>query len=94
VKLADRELRVAAATQLPELAPVPVAGLEPVVVGRDVDRRREPGMGDGAVVALEEVLAGDLPVGRHLPVLVVVEDELVHVEAGGRDPVRNVSEQL
>ena len=49
-------------------------------------------MRDRAVVALEEVLANDLPVGVHLPVDPVAELERVHVEQlgdeGGHLPER------
>jgi hypothetical protein len=51
-------------------------------------------VGDRAVVTLEEVLARDLPVRCDLPVGAVVEDELVDVEAGRGDPLRNVAQQL
>src|SRR5215207_210620 len=93
VELADRELSVTAAAQLPELAPVRVAGDELVVVRRDVDQAGEARVRDWTVVALEEVLGGNLPVRGDLPVGAVVEDELVDVE-GVPDPARNVTEHL
>jgi hypothetical protein len=43
--------------------------LEDVGVLRDVERLREARVGDGAVVALEEVLCADLPVRRVLVAL-------------------------
>ncbi len=96
VELALGELALgsAAAPQLPELAPVPVAGRELVAVLRDVHELREAGVRDGAVVALEEVLAGDLPVGADLPVDAVVERERVDLEAGGGDPLGDVAEEV
>src|SRR5439155_6122347 len=51
-----------------ELARDEAARLELVGVHRDVDDLAETRMRDRAVVALEEVLANDLPVGVHLPV--------------------------
>ena len=44
----------------------PAARIEPVRVGRDVERLREGRVRDRAVVALEEVLDADLPVARVL----------------------------
>ena len=45
-----------------DLGHAPAVGLEQVRVRRDVDDRREAGVRDRAVVALEEVLRADLPV--------------------------------
>ena len=69
VELALRHLTVGirpVAPGRPELAREPAAGLEPVGVRRDVEHLRQAGVGDGAVVALEEVLHADLPVARVL----------------------------
>ena len=66
---------------------------EPVGVGRDVDRRAEPGMRDRAVVALEEVLAADLPVGRDLELGPETELERIDVD-DLRELGRYVAERL
>src|SRR4051794_618494 len=50
-------------------------------------------MGDRAVVALEEVLAGDLPVRLHVELAAEAEDERVDVEDVG-DAGGDVSERL
>ena len=55
-------LDVDAGAHRPALAREPAVGRERVRVGRGVDQLRERGVGDLAVVALEEVLADDLPV--------------------------------
>src|SRR5215813_14611775 len=47
---------------------------------------------DGAVVALEEVLDHHLPVGLGLPLLAVVEHELVELKAAAGDDRRQVAE--
>ena len=74
----------AAVPRRPELAREPAAGLEPVGVRRDVEHLRPGRVGDGAVVALEEVLDADLPVARVLVRLGPgVESQRVDV-----DPVR------
>ncbi len=54
---------------------------EHVRIGRGVDELTEGGMGDLAVVALEEVLAHDLPVRLDLGLPTGVVDERVDVEA-------------
>ncbi len=51
-------------------------------------------MRDGAVVALQEVLARDLPVGADLPVGPVVERQRIDVEPVGGESLRDLSEQL
>jgi len=58
----------------------PVGG-ERVGVRRHVQHLRELRVRDLAVVALEEVLADDLPVRLELGLPACVEDEVVHVEA-------------
>ena len=77
----------------PELARQPAAGLEPVGVRRDVEHLRQAGVGDGAVVALEEVLDADLPVAR---VLVRVgpgmESQRVDVDPPGREMLGQAAE--
>src|SRR5581483_9244855 len=64
----------------PALARQPPFGRQRVRVGGRVDHRRERGMRDLAVIALEEVLADDLPVGVELRLPSRVEDEIVDVE--------------
>src|SRR5438132_92937 len=64
--LSSREERVAVSAQRAELARDEAVRLEPVRVRRDVDRRGKARVGDCAVVTLEEVLAGDLPVCAQL----------------------------
>ena len=60
-------------------------GREHVRLGRDVDELAEGGMRDLAVVALEEVLAHDLPVRLDLGLPAGVVDERVDVEPELRD---------
>src|SRR5439155_15618306 len=57
--VAVRQERVAVPAQRAKLAGDEAARLEPVGVRRDVNRCAEAGVRDRAVVALEEVLAGD-----------------------------------
>ena len=78
----------------PELGREEAARLEHVGVDRDVDDLREAGMGDLAVVALEEVLAADLPVGRVLGVRALEEAERVELEPGRGDELRQLAERL
>src|SRR2546430_11777960 len=63
-KLMSHERRLPTVTKRSELARRQPLRREPVRVRRDVDHCAESGMCDGAVVALQEVLA------RHLPVRV------------------------
>jgi hypothetical protein len=58
---------------------------EHVRLGRGIDELAERGMRDLAVVALEEVLAHDLPVGGDLGLPAGVVDEGVHLQAELRD---------
>ena len=85
----DLTLRVvdpaAAVAGLTELAREPGPRLERVGVGSDVDRLREAGMRDRAVVALEVVLDADLPVRVVLDLDTVAEDERVDVEPAAGD---------
>ena len=62
------------------LAPAVPVRLETVGIGIDVDEAREPGVRDRAVVALEVVLDGDLPVRGQGVVGALVEAELRRVE--------------
>ena len=78
----------------PELGREPAAGVEHVGVDRDVDDLREGGVGDLAVVALEEVLAADLPVGGVARVRALQEAERVEVEPGGGDELRQLAERV
>ena len=79
----------ASVSRRPELAREPAPRLEPVGVGRHVDRLREARVRDRAVVALEEVLDAHLPVagvlGRLGP---LVERERVDVDALRRRAAR------
>ena len=59
-----------------------VAGLEQVRVGRHVDHRGEPRMGDRAVVALEEVLGADLPVRVELGLRAREEAKRIEIDSG------------
>ena len=77
----------------PELGRVPAADLEPVRVRRHVDQRREAGVRDGAVVALEEVLRDDLPVRLDAPLRAVMEPQRVDVDAELRDLLRHRTER-
>ena len=63
----------------------PSVGREEVRLGRDVDQLAESGMRDLAVVALEEVLADDLPVRLDFGLPAGVVDERVDVEPELRD---------
>jgi hypothetical protein len=68
----------------PELARHEALRLEVVRIGRHVHRRREAGMRDGSVVALEEVLARDLPVRRELRLGPEAELQRVQVDDLGQ----------
>ena len=76
----------------PELGRVPAADLEPIRVRRHVDQRREAGVRDGAVIALEEVLRDDLPVRLDAPLRAVMEPQRVDVDAELRDLLRHRTE--
>ena len=94
--LAGRVVDAAApVARRPDLRREPPAGLQRVAVGRDVERLREGRVRDGAVVALEEVLHADLPVGR---VLVgdgpCVEAQRVDVEAAVGEQRRELPERV
>src|SRR5438445_8011186 len=85
VKLAPRHLPVgqegsAVRPERADLAGHEAMRLEQVGVRRHVDHCAEPGMGDGAVVALEEVLAGDLPIHFQLEFGAKTELERVDVQ--------------
>ena len=68
----------------------PTPGLEQVRIWRHVYDGGEAGMGDRAVIALEEVLRADLPVGGELGLGSVKEPERADVDACGCDALRNV----
>ncbi len=51
-------------------------------------------MGSRAVVALEEVLGGDLPVAVELRLRALEEAQRVQVDAGVGDPLRDAVEEL
>ena len=91
MELAPRQLAVemhARAAALPRravLARQPPLGRQRVRAGRHVEHRRELRMRDLAVVALEEVLADDLPVRRELRLPAPVEAQRVDVEPELRD---------
>ena len=76
---AGEDRRVAGA-QVAELARREAVRFQLVRVGGDVDDGREPGMRDRAVVALEEVLAGDLPVRVQLELRPETELERIDVQ--------------
>src|SRR5207253_6995489 len=78
--LAAGEGRVAVPAQRAELTRHETARLEAVSVGRDVDDSAEARMCDRAVVALEKVLAGDLPVRADLELRAEAELERIHVD--------------
>src|SRR5919201_5962244 len=78
--LAAGEERAHAVAQLAELRRRQAIGFEAVAVRRDVDGGAEPGMRDGAVVALEEVLARDLPVRLHRELAAETEPKGVEVD--------------
>ena len=94
----DRAARVEVA--LPRLAHGPVlarergALLQHVGVHGDVDDLREARVRDLAVVALEVVLAADLPVRVVLGRRAVVEAQRVEVDAGGGDELGQLAEVL
>src|SRR5206468_10889048 len=67
---------------------------ERVRLGGDVDQLGELRVRDGAVIALEEVLADDLPVRVQLGLPACVEDELVHVEPELSDLRRHRAERF
>jgi hypothetical protein len=76
-----------------ELARDEAVGLQVVRVGRHVHRGGKAGMRDGAVVALQEVLAGDLPVGCELQLRAEAEPKRVYVDEFG-ELRRNVAQCL
>jgi hypothetical protein len=88
VELAPRDVAAGeeriAALERPELARHEALRLEVVRIGRHVHRRREAGMRDGAVVALEEVLARDLPVRRDVRLGPEAELQRVQVDDLGQ----------
>ena len=69
-------------------------GLEPVGVRRDVDDLAEAGMRDRAVVALEVVLDGDLPVARELELAPAAEAELLELDSARGEELRQRAERL
>ena len=77
-----------------DLGHPPTPGLEQVRVRRHVHDRREAGMRDRAVVALEEVLRADLPVGGELGLGSVKEAERADVDACGCDALGNVLQHV
>src|SRR5262245_16659376 len=87
------EERVPVRPQRAELARGQPLRLEPVRIRRHVDGGRETWMRDRAVVALEEVLAGDLPVRLELELRSEPELERVDVDDLG-EPRRDVAEHL
>src|SRR5439155_7636750 len=82
-QLASPEGRLAAVAKRAELARRQSLRLEPVRVRRDVDHGAESRMGDRAVVALEEVLARDLPVRADLELRAEPELQRIDVEELG-----------
>jgi hypothetical protein len=72
----------------------PARGLEQIGVVRHVHDRREAGMRDRAVVALEEVLGADLPVRFVLRLRAREEAQRAHVDSRVRDPLRDVFQEL
>src|SRR5882724_10209906 len=85
VELAARHLpagekRVAVLAESAELARHEPLRFEPVGVGRDVDGGAEARVRDGAVVALEEVLARDLPVRFQLELAAETKFERLDVK--------------
>ncbi len=68
--------------------------LEDVRVDRDVHDLREAGVGDLAVVALEVVLAADLPVRLVLGGRALEEAQPVEVEPGGGHELGQLAERL
>jgi hypothetical protein len=77
-----------------ELRRESLAGLEPVRLRRHVDDRAEARVGDGAVVALEEVLGDELPVRLDARLYTAPELERAHVDADLGDELREPSEGL
>ena len=95
VELAALDLSIGGLAQRAELRRQQLRGLlEHVRVRRDVDDGAEARVRDGAVVALEVVLAADLPVGHVGRLRAVVEGERVHVDARGRDQSGQVAERF
>src|SRR5215831_13661873 len=98
VELAMRDLaigeeRAAVLPQWPALAGGQAVRFEAVGIGGDVDLGRKARVGDRAVVALEEVLARDLPV--RLDLVFGAEAKLERLDVDDRrDPLRHVSEGL
>src|SRR3954451_12896448 len=84
---------VAVLPQRPELARRQPRRLEPVGVGGHVDGGGEAGVRDRAVVALEEVLARDLPVRVELELRAETELERVPVDDLG-EARRHVAERV
>src|SRR5262245_51999404 len=74
------------------LAREPAMRLQRIGVLVDVDHGAEPGVLDGAVVALQEVLDHYLPVGGGLPLLAVVEGEPIEGQPAVRDDRWQVAE--
>ena len=68
--------------------------LEEIRVQRDVHDRREPGVRGRAVVALEEVLGGDLPVARELGLGALQEPQRVEVDSRVGDPLWDAAEEV
>ncbi len=69
-------------------------GLEQVCVRRDVHPGGEPGVSCRAVVALEEVLGADLPVGFQLRLGPFEEAELVDVDPRRGDAFGDILEEV
>ena len=77
-----------------DLGHPPTLGLEQVRVRRHVHDSGEAGMRDRAVVALEEVLRADLPVGRELGLGSLKEAEGADVDACSCDALGNVLQDV
>ena len=82
---------LAVRAQTTELRREGLGDLEPIRVGAHVDHVAEPRVRYRAVVALEEVLADDLPVRVDLERDAVAEGERVDIDAGRGDELREVA---
>src|SRR6185436_13291377 len=90
----ELSLGTAAVAAGAELAGAERVRLEPVGVRRDVDDLAEAGMRHRAVVALEVVLDGDLPVARELELAPPAEAELFELDSARGEELRQRAERL
>src|SRR5688572_10339482 len=68
-------------------------GVEAIALLGDVDDRAECRVLDSTVVALQEVLDHDLPVGARRPLLARAEAQLLEAQSASADDGRELAEQ-